>query len=334
MNTQMKFISTIAIMLLLTVGVTMLFPGCGDKKSPTDPGLPKVECPIVAMNYDMSSFGLLSRPVVSKEDNYIYYHDTGIDQAYFDAWLEDPFVNPWPAEGMVPGIYRINPADESPAELVAEYGEYPEFSPDGKTLLFIRDGIWRIRLPDGEPELIDERPFADAKWFSEDTLVVKIPMNPNIYMLDLITDSVHVLSGLTGIPDVSSDRKILYYYYENGDVIGIYDFDADSSWLLRPDVVQGIPEIHWAPDGKQIVFIGYSPEERRQDIWIIDMNGRQLRLPFFPGGDARISPDGRHITFVRNPFANCSICRANQVWMRLLDGSNTRQVTAWPRIRP
>jgi hypothetical protein len=273
--------------------------------------------------------------VVSKFDNHIYYHDTGYDSAYFDAWLEDPFVNPWPAEGMVPGIYRINPADNSPAELVAEFGDYPEFSPDGKTLLFLRNGIWRIRLPDGEPELIDERPFTRAKWFSEDTLVVKIPMNPYIYMLDLITDSVHILPGLTGDPDVSSDRKILCSYYDNGDVIGIYDFDADSTWHLRPVNALSIAECRWAPGGKHIIFRGSDPNYTRTEFWSIDIQGGEHRLPYRSGGhNATFFPDGRAIAFARLPYANCVECRANQVWIMSLDGSNTRQVTTWSRIRP
>jgi len=333
MNTQTKLFSTIALITLLAAGAAMLFPGCGDKKSPTGPSLIEIDCPY--NNFGMTSAELLSRPVVSKFDNHIYYHDTGYDSAYFDAWLEDLFVNPWPAEGMVPGIYRINPADNSPAELVAEFGDYPEFSPDGKTLLFLRNGIWRIRLPDGEPELIDERPFARAKWFSEDTLVIKIPMNPYIYMLDLITDSVHILPGLTGDPDVSSDRKILYYHYDNGDVIGIYDFDADTSWVLRPANVSSAYDFRWAPDGQHMVFLGGDMDYTRIDIWIIDIYGHQRRLPYFGGGQVRFTPDGRNLVFTRNPFANCPICQARQVWMMsATDGSRIRQVTTWSRIRP
>jgi len=333
MNAQMKFISTIAILLLLTVGATMLFPGCGDKISPTGPALIEVDCP--HNKFGIVSAELLSRPVVSKFDNHIYYHDTGYDSAYFDAWFDDIEIRPWGTPGFKRGIYRINPNDNSPAELVAEFGDYPEFSPDGKTLLFLRDGIWRIRLPDGEPELIDERPFARAKWFSEDTLVVKIPMNPNVHMLDLITDSLIILPGLTGLPDVSPDRKILWVFYDNGNLIGICDFDADSIWYLRPVNAQHIAYCYWAPDGNRFIFLGNSVDNGQRDTWIIDLNGRERSLPHFPGGHGRFTPDGRHIVFVRNPFADCGECQANQVWMRsAITGVDIRQVTTWSRIRP
>ena len=85
----------------------------------------------------------------------------------------------------------------------------------------------------------------------------------------------------------------------------------------------------WSPDGRQIVFASSADTYAPTDLYVIDMDGRNLRrLTDFPGGEfsPAWSPDGRRIAFVSYRLNNLDISVMDA------DGSHVRQLTDSPLI--
>jgi len=342
---QGRWVVLAGIAATLCAAGIMLLPGCGDKKplEPEEPLQPTIDCP--SNPFDMISVGLLSTPVMSPGDGYIYYYDSAVDSAYYDAWLEYLDVEPWLAEGMEAGIYRINPNDSSPAEFVIGRATEPEVSPDGKWLYFghhdgTTNGIWRIRLPHGRPELVKEGRFTSIKWFAEDTLVVNRAYDwpESVYLLDIRNDSLHPLPMIRGDFDVAPDRRICFSHYdpvERKYSIKIYDLLMDTTWRINFRHLEEATQLCWSPDGKKILCMGWNIGNTRRDIWTIDLHGVERRFPGWLSDEPSYTPDGNNIVFIRWPYSNCFQHQATQIWMMSAkEGSGLRQVTTWDRIRP
>jgi len=336
-----RYILPIVVSGIILTTYLSLLSGCGDKKNPVWPEQPIMDCPYNPFDY--FSARLLANPVVSPGDGYIYYEDNGLDSAYYDAWVENLAVAPWLSDGFEPGIYRINPNDNSAAELVIGRAAAPEITPDGSELYFGHNdgnvnGIWRIRLPDGKPELIKEGSFANIQWFAKDTLIVHraYDLNAGIFLFDINADSLYPLPGIGPGFDVSKERKICYVGYDSDSLIwsiGVYDFDADSTWNIYVNNMNMGQPLRWSPDGKSIVFVGSRGENI--DIYTVTINGE---LKIFPGRIATepsYTPDGKDIVFIRWPYSNCIQYQATQIWiMAAGNGSRMRRITTWSRIRP
>lgn len=73
--------------------------------------------------------------------------------------------------------------------------------------------------------------------------------------------------------------------------------DADGARLRRA-TAEGVRvgRFAWMPDGASIVFV------RGDELWVTDLGGGTERLAAGVGGarDLRASPDGRHVSFLRD----------------------------------
>ena len=91
----------------------------------------------------------------------------------------------------------------------------------------------------------------------------------------------------------------------------------------------------YSPDGRRIVFTRCLPNFEHCAIWIMRSDGthRHLVIPFIPvpnetsNFDAKVSPDGRHISFSRFGFHGV----ISQVWVARINGTHARPLTA-PRL--
>ena len=270
---------------------------------------------------------LLIMPVYSPADSSIYYVDSGVDSACYADYI----CCGCPATSQ-PGIYRLRLDNDDPAELVVADGFDPDISPDG-SVMFYHPGAWsgpimKIRLPDGEPELVKNGCFIRACWFSPDTLVVG-GCDWETYFLDMSTDSLHLIEGLqfSGSFDVGPDGRIAL------GGTGFYDPHDSTKVKITSEGIRP----RWSPDGKNLVFYR-SLGSGNAEIRVTDLDGNQRILATGRGlSDPDYTSDGESIIYVKwtTPDDGGSMIQDGQIWiMSAADGSRKRQVTTWSRIRP
>jgi len=144
-------------------------------------------------------------------------------------------------------------------------------SPDGRWLVFDSDrrgnaDIYRLMLPDGEPELLTEDPADDmAPYWSPD------------------------------------GQEIVFHSFRHGtrDVF-VMNADGGNERRVTDDPVQErYPS--WSPDGNSIVF--QSDRSGQQEVWVISRENRSSdwgtarQLTFDGGSFPRWSPDGRWVVY-------------------------------------
>lgn len=312
---SLKSTLLVVIGFLLTASVGLVV-NCGSDK-PTNP------CGAI----DAISSELLASPVYSPIDTSVYYFDSGAPKSYYDEFRQNcgaPFSRVVPA-----GIYRVRLDDDSPPELVLEGAIQPRISPDGKTMYCIRGSfeVWRMSLPNGQPEFIKDYEFWSPSWYGPDTLLA-FSRSYGISLFDIRSDSIIDL-GLNGYsPDASVDKKICHIW--GG---AIYVFKSGEDQLLRPDQsLDAVADLRWSPDGTEITFEGGSPPQIR----VIDLEGRERILSPGPERDPYFTADGEQILYIQyTEIINTPIVLDGQVWiMSAEDGSHKRPVTTWSRIRP
>jgi len=274
---------------------------------------------------DIISQDLLSNPVYSPLDNCVYYEDTGVDSAYFAIFVHSVGNND-PIFEIQPGIYRLRLDDESPAELVAAGGLSPNITPDGSTLYYIDafggignpsicpGPIMRKRLPDGQLELVSNKPACWVWWYAPDTLATLL-WDGHKYLLDMKTDSLREIPAC-GLPDCCQRR-------------------------CSPDSTEIVFDLFSVNTGYQIRVTDLAGNQR-----ILAYGGGKD----YPCGCRVAEPtfamDGQYILYIKNSLPmdpwflypcswNASPTFDGQIWiMSAVDGSGKRQVSTWSRIRP
>jgi len=106
-------------------------------------------------------------------------------------------------------------------------------------------------------------------------------------------------------PIWSPDGRLIAFASIRNGKFGLYQKAANNGGVeerLYESDTPGLRAVHWAPDGKTIVFQTLDPKTR-QDLWFLPLSGREavpfLRTPFNEN-HGQISPDGRWITYVSN----------------------------------
>jgi Tol biopolymer transport system component len=182
--------------------------------------------------------------------------------------------------------------------------EAPNWTPDGRTLLYNRGGrIFRIPVAGGEPEMIDTG-FANR--CNNDHGV-----SPDGMML--------------AISDQSQDRRQSLIY-----TVPIAGGTPKRVTQAAPSYWHG-----WSPDGRTLTFCGERNGEF--DVYTIPAGGgKESRLTTANGLDdgPEFSPDGRFIYF------NSERSGTMQIWRMRSDGAEQEQVTSddqnnwFPHISP
>jgi len=184
----------------------------------------------------------------------------------------------------------IDSGDRTAVYISAGRFEAPNWTRDGKSFLFNRDGkILRLSVSGGNPETIDTG-FANR------------------------CNNDHGISPdstLLAISDQSQEehRSIVYLVPIAGGVPRRITKDSPSYWH------------GWSPDGKTLTFVGQRNGEF--DIYTIPVEGgEETRLTTAPGLDdgPEYSPDGRYIYF------NSERSGHMQIWRMKADGSEQTQV--------
>jgi Tol biopolymer transport system component len=167
----------------------------------------------------------------------------------------DRLVFSGPARG-----YRLLLAtvpDGKPVELTPDHPEcfVPQFTPDGKTIVFVRrDGdVYRVD-PDGK----------NLKRLTEGNKYVEFRLSPK--------DS----HGSTDGPDVSPDGKRIAFIARKDGVPGVFVMDLDGA-NRRLVVARKTPcgRVRWSPDGKQLSFVSF--EDKYPQLFVVPAEGGDPR---------------------------------------------------------
>jgi Tol biopolymer transport system component len=194
-------------------------------------------------------------------DGYIYYHSRARDR---DA------------------LWRVSPVGGNP-EVVIEGAEVSAFSPDGKTVYFLRDEtgtavqwkLWAASLPDGTPRHV---PIPDL-------------------------DGQTISGGfLRYAPDGS---KVMMWRGPGWGVSGYWEVPTrgggEPRQVLRSLLGEFMPPtFSWMPDSRHLLITRSDGPTPGSHLWVVDTTTGQLDpIPTSPGneGSPSVAPDGRTVAF-------------------------------------
>jgi Tol biopolymer transport system component len=227
---------------------------------------------------------------------------------------------------------------------------WPCFSPDSQTLLFTRTTdhkIWNlftVAVSGGEPSPFPAKSPASgtrANWSAKHNVIAFNGQPPKgQFNLSLIKGDGSGLRLLE--PAGISDRMSYPSWYPDGKSVAVVDFSYDQgSAIKRIDIEKEMvvrltdPKTHWAgvprvsPDGNHIVMGGqvrrgqrYS--QYRNQIWILDRDGKLRSLDSKRGWAPFWSPDGKWIVFASDRGSDSGLWA---IFVASPDGATVRQLT-------
>jgi Tol biopolymer transport system component len=196
--------------------------------------------------------------------------------------------------------------------------EDPRFSPDGKTVAFVRDlstvdgDIFLARLGGGEPTRLtfDNVVIGGLDWTPDGAYIIfssnrlsgegrlwKVPASGGQ------PEPLPVGQGGAFDPALSRSGRLAYTQTETDANIWRYEVHRTNGRSAPPTKLIASTgqnfDPQYSPDGKRIVFV--SSRSGSREVWVCDSDGSNPRqLTYFDGphvGVPRWSPDGREIIF-------------------------------------
>ena len=259
-------------------------------------------------------FGLWRFVSWSPDGRFLAFADQGPDQGPYAIFLVS-----------VESLER-HKLSAPPAEYLGD--GYPVFSPDGKTLAFVRaasanvSDVYLLPVAGGEPRrLTFGNPWIHGLDWTPDSSEI-------VYSSALLAsgNSLWRISASGGAPErlalggenvlgPSISRHGHRLAYQQGvydsniwriDVQGSTGGNRSPAKLIASTRFEGGP--HFSPDGKSIAFC--SDRSANSEIWICDSDGSNcVQLTFFDGHTCtpRWAPDGQHIAFDSRPEGHSDI---------------------------
>lgn len=192
------------------------------------------------------------------------------------------------------------------AEDLRAYDTSPVFSPDERTLFFLRDtgersNVWKAKRAN------EKIPW----WENHD------------FVISPVTDDEQ---GRTGLSIDPTGRK-LAWQCKPGE-LWVSDLDGKNSHRI----IQSPAEVgfDWSPDGKWFVCSIQDSDDNR-DVWIYSVDGgtKPYNVSRHPNwdGSAAWSPDGRCIAYIGRTYDND--IDIHYVWLRLADDGKLEKEEKW-----
>lgn len=192
-----------------------------------------------------------------------------------------------------------------------EHFEAPNWTPDGKTLIYNGGGrIWRIPVEGGTPELIptgdvrcnnDHVLSADGKWLAISGSVGRDPSK--IYIVPIGGGAPRLVTekGPSYLHGWSPDMKKLVYCAQREGEYDIYEIPAEGGAEKRLTDARGLDDgPEYSPDGRLIYF--NSERTGLMRIWGMNADGSGQRMisqgPESADWFAHFSPDGKWIAYL------------------------------------
>jgi Tol biopolymer transport system component len=187
--------------------------------------------------------------------------------------------------------------------------EAPNWSRDGKSLTFTRDGkLWTIPVEGGEPKAIDMGDVSgctgshglspDGKWLAATCMKGPRP-GPRIYIVPLSGGAPRVLTENPNswFHSWSPDGKTIAFTRPNAAALNVYAIPAEGGAETALTTGSGVSDDpDYSPDGKYIYF--NSDRAGSMEIWRMFPDGSKPEQVTFDGQNSwtpHPSPDGESI---------------------------------------
>lgn len=222
---------------------------------------------------------------------------------------------------------------------------FPSFSPDGKEIVFWREGnIWIMNSDGSNPKMltnfkkngggIHPQEMAPTLSFSSDGQKIVFSKEGQIWMMDKDGSNLEQLTkdkiSIKYSPSLSPDNSKIVYaanFADKPSGINIWVMDSDGTNQKRLTRYEDNVHPSFTPDGKRIIYS--SCIAGNKDIWIMNTDGtNKIRLtngetdeyfPFF-------SPDMEKIVFTQGILISSHVEYVD-LWMMDRDGSNKIRLT-------
>jgi Tol biopolymer transport system component len=182
------------------------------------------------------------------------------------------------------------PADHQADPLIARYGyasdASPPFSPDGRTIAFVRaytEGINSLCMIDVDGSnfrvVLRDAQAGDLAWSPDGrTIAFYSEQDGGIHLVDVDGTNERVLWQRTGGPNQdspswSSDSSQVYYASGN---VWVANADGSGSRVLA-DLPRNVGWVAVSPDGSTIAFSEQEPGGNGSAIWLMDADGSNVR---------------------------------------------------------
>jgi TolB protein len=205
--------------------------------------------------------------------------------------------------------------DGANRRLLVEDAHSPEWSPDGCSIAFVRDGLYVVDPGGGLPKQLTPNPPGESS-----PAVVAAAWSPDG---DRIALTLWGERGPTAAPEQTSFIDVL---------------DADGSNRRRLVPFQAA-EPSWSPDGERIAFTRDFTIDT-SDIYLAHADGSDLRRltrrsSRSPGSHSPAwSPDGSRIAFVRWPDQRNDLFTGAEIYLVDTDSGRLRRMTTRPPESP
>jgi eukaryotic-like serine/threonine-protein kinase len=287
--------------------------------------------------YRMSALGGLERKLTNRAGNFTWSPD-GRTLAIADS--------PSPREALSIFLVSVETGEEqrlTTPEPASVGDTYPAYSPDGRSIAFIRSryhqvsDIYLMPAGGGVPRRLtfdNLNLFCRFAWTADGREIVFSSSRGGIYSLWRIEVSGGSPRRVVGTgeyaisPSASCQGHRLAYVYQKRD-INIWRAPGPNSKKKDEPPIRLIAStqkddgMQYSPDGKRIAFT--SDRSGNYEIWVAASDGHNpVQLTNFGGahtGTPRWSPDGTRIAFDSRPDGQSS------VYVIDLDGSHLRRVT-------
>jgi TolB protein len=262
-------------------------------------------------------------------------------------------------------IYTVEPDGSNRSQLIKE-GGYPNWSPDGREMSFVRmkennGSVISVMSADGSnlrnfnpiEEFnggpIEEFNGGPATWSPDGTKLAfnKSRISEDIYVVDLASSSQTNLTKTPRFDELypvfsPNGSQICFFRYGAGgtgkSVMGIYVMDADGSDpTLLFELFHGPEQCDWSPDGKKVAVPEFGPGYL--DIYVINADGSG-RTTLARNSASDREPDWSPDAYDREPdwspdgtkivFYSDMDGGDYDIYTVDADGSDVAQVTNWP----